>query len=825
MIQSIDIKKWVFAPKTHGSNPHKAGQQRVAAGIPITPSCKYVNELMTDEYVMLNWNSDKVLNLSVGDFIDQVDGGIYYIRELATPTRNSAGGYTYEQKFEAEWKFWGDTKLFYKRGIGADSGWKMTQFPKYFLDLIIETINESAWKFGEYTYEIHGEFPEMKLCDFSSGTDIISALNIMCDDEHWRTEWWVDSYNCVLHFGACVSENIVSMDEEYTKSVNRSQSQNSKGINVLYAFGGTRNISNIYRKDLIFKVQEGYFMSKLESETDASKKHIDLKELRNAAKSKGYDTAIIDGQRLLTKECFDRTASGLPQKTYSLNEKTTTGLFNGQTIKRKEDDITTGYAMGVQYDYITVIDPEQKVRVCKVAGNASVRLTSLSSVQSNINFRFDIVDADGKICSASSAFFTASSAPNETVNYNIADKLQGVLSIKAGYNACYLRITCQGGNGAVKGFDIEITNLSLILVGQEESTDAVITINGHTHSAVINPLGKVENNDQYGYRYMIAYNMDEGETEANMGDEFIIGNINKVLVPASFFSRIDDAVKAGVADNRLMLPDGIDSIESESVTIYNRKEGILILDDIYPKMDVEVTEVIPVLEQTTDQTTGVVEKWNAYRIKYEGFQFSDKYVLDGETLHIIFQTEQLAGMDFEVKFNPEDRDEASPDSQVFAIVRNNEDYGMPIPNDNIKPQPGDKFVLYGWNTDYIDDSLTPQAEQQLLQTANEVLEEMQKDQSTYDMEMNIIRCKGYSMRDWKMVKVDEEGAMNLNIGQKVEYTNSIYGSDTGDGNKLITARIRRVERGLDDLSLRYQLGVSAPYSRSRELRNLINSIK
>lgn len=806
MIDSISIKKWVFSPKTQGNNPHKQGQMPVVTGIPITPSCKYVNELMTDEYVMLNWNSDVVLSLSVGDFVDQVDGGIYYIRELATPTRNSAGGYTYEQKFEAEWKFWGDTKLFYKRGIGADSGWKMTQFPKYFLDLIIDTINESAWKFGEYTYEIHGEFPEMKLCDFSSGTDIISALNTMCDDEHWRTEWWVDSYNCVLHFGACVSENTVSMDEEYTKSVNRSQSQNSKGINVLYAFGGTRNISNIYRKDLVFKVQEGSYLNDKSEEV-----HLTLNEIRGRVRSIGYNTAVVDAQRLLPEDCLINGKYIGETKTYNFTSE-------GET---RTSELHQKVHMSFSSRWMQkAIALDNMSRTCRMGGRINMEVAGTSGGTFSGNLTFKLVDENGQLCS-------------NTTNLSIKGSLNTYISFiintsdiltHAGKTACYLVVEGNLGKGdidtEIRGLTYTWSDLSVTLLGGGYAFNTRINIHGRTYDAVINPSVSKPEDDWQGRRYVIAYNKDAEDTDASVGDTFTLENIEEYLVPVSFFTRRDDAVKAGVAENRLMLPDGIDYIEDKSVTLYNVREGILVLDDIYPKMEVTVTKVDTIPAQTTDKTTGVVEKWNAYGIHYEGFEFDDKYKLDGEELHIVFQSGQLAGMDFNVVFDPDKFE----DKQVLEIVRNNEDYGTPIPNDQIKPGVGDKFILYGWNTDYIDQSLVPQAERQLLQTATEVLEEMQKDQSTYDMEMNVIRCKGYSMRDWKMVKVDE-GAMRLKIGQKVEYTNSIYGSDTGDGNKLITARIRRVERGLDDLSLRYQLGVSAPYSRSRELRNLINSIK
>lgn len=63
------------------------------------------------------------------------------------------------------------------------------------------------------------------------------------------------------------------------------------------------------------------------------------------------------------------------------------------------------------------------------------------------------------------------------------------------------------------------------------------------------------------------------------------------------------------------------------------------------------------------------------------------------------------------------------------------DYGRSLPDDSLKPENGDKYVLYGFNTKLVSDTMLPDAEQELLETARKYIEKMKVDPSTYNCKM------------------------------------------------------------------------------------------
>lgn len=194
----------------------------------------------------------------------------------------------------------------------------------------------------------------------------------------------------------------------------------------------------------------------------------------------------------------------------------------------------------------------------------------------------------------------------------------------------------------------------------------------------------------------------------------------------------------GVVNKRLMLPSDKPYIQTdENLTEDQLVEQVVVLDDVYPKTELTVSE-----DPQTYTAPGKDESGNAtsetfYRIKYgDSFPFSENYVLPGEELHIIFRSGNLNGMDFGVKFNPkgvnekDTKGEINPEAQVFEIVANS-DYGRSLPDDILKPQKGDEFILYGWDsTKIVDLGLIAEAEKELLEEGNKVLEEYSKDLTT-----------------------------------------------------------------------------------------------
>ena len=94
-----------------------------------------------------------------------------------------------------------------------------------------------------------------------------------------------------------------------------------------------------------------------------------------------------------------------------------------------------------------------------------------------------------------------------------------------------------------------------------------------------------------------------------------------------------------------MQDDGVTS-ETEAI------EGVIIDEDIYPQVECTVSEVTTYTDTATDEETGEEVTRTYYRLKDgSGFNFNTDMILEGETLHILFQSGRMNGMDFECQFN------------------------------------------------------------------------------------------------------------------------------------------------------------------------------
>ncbi len=117
-------------------------------------------------------------------------------------------------------------------------------------------------------------------------------------------------------------------------------------------------------------------------------------------------------------------------------------------------------------------------------------------------------------------------------------------------------------------------------------------------------------------------------------------------------------------------------IVEKDVTITNRKEESLDLSNIYPQRVGEVSTVVEVDAENNfyDFTDSTIE-----------FDFND-YIIEGETLTVIFNTGILTGKEFEVKYIHDDK--------RFEIVPQELD-GTTMPNDTYKPSVSDEYGVFG----------------------------------------------------------------------------------------------------------------------------------
>lgn len=288
-------------------------------------------------------------------------------------------------------------------------------------------------------------------------------------------------------------------------------------------------------------------------------------------------------------------------------------------------------------------------------------------------------------------------------------------------------------------------------------------------------------------------------------------------LPSDYRKGETGAVVEGVVQKRLMLPAGtpyvdvIEGLEEEQVV-----EAVIIFEDIYPRVTGTITEVIP-KEITDEDDSGDPITFTVYRFKDANLTFKKEYILPGQDLHVIFQTGPLSGMDFALEFNPERLPEDNPEAQVFEIVRN-DTYGQTLPESPLIPGIGNKYILYNFDTRYVNDALIPQAEQELLERTIAYKDKVVSDPSTYTCSLNSYRASGYDENNGLL---NPEKEINLLPGQRVNLINKAY---------FENGRISRVigfEKKLDipyDSPV-YTIGESAAYSRLGELEQKLDNIQ
>ena len=326
---------------------------------------------------------------------------------------------------------------------------------------------------------------------------------------------------------------------------------------------------------------------------------------------------------------------------------------------------------------------------------------------------------------------------------------------------------------------------------------------------------------------------------------YAFGSTNNL--PSNYRKSDSQVLLNGVVQKRLMLPKGTPYVQIDGVShIEESVEGIVTFDDVYPKMDNKVTEVKAVEKTinatdtieadagtTTDATdeTSTTTKVNIYRIKDSSLSFKKEYILEGVTLQAVFSTGKLAGMVFDLAFNPDGESETveittddgtkttsvNADSQWFELVRNNT-YGVDLPNDTLKPAEGDKFVLIGWDATKMDKlGLIEDAEKALLERTKEYAKKLQIDPSTYTCTM--MSDYMYGLNDGQQ---DENYSMvgKFSIGQRVLLKSEAF-LKTGSRESRVIGFEYKLDFPYD--SFQVIIGENTAYSYRKDLEATVNT--
>lgn len=333
-------------------------------------------------------------------------------------------------------------------------------------------------------------------------------------------------------------------------------------------------------------------------------------------------------------------------------------------------------------------------------------------------------------------------------------------------------------------------------------------------------FGRCENGSPVDFER--GKNVEEMTSSESQSDYYtrIIAFGSTRNLPVNYRPVDESVVVNGIVQKRLMLPAGIPYIDAyENMSMEEAIEQVVIFDYIYPRRtgtmtDVTTKEYTDTIENADGTTTE--KKWNAYRFKDTGVNFSSEYKLETEDLKIAFQSGLLNGLIFVVKFNPDDLPEKledgswNPEAQVWEIVRNT-DYGPALPDELQYPQNNDTYVLSGWDSTKIEElGLVAAAEKELETETRKHAEKVKIDPSTYTCKM---------MSDWVY---SEDGVHKLlGAGARVRLVNSAFFESGSRQSRVIGFEY---DLALPYDSPVYTVGETAAYSRIGELEEKIESL-
>lgn len=277
-------------------------------------------------------------------------------------------------------------------------------------------------------------------------------------------------------------------------------------------------------------------------------------------------------------------------------------------------------------------------------------------------------------------------------------------------------------------------------------------------------------------------------------------------IPTNYRPVTEQTVVNGVVQKRLMLPEGTPYIDAyPNMTRDQVVESVVVFENVYPRRIGTLSDVQTVdraIEGEDGEQTGT---FKAYQYKDTGITFDKSYILPDQELRIVFQSGKLNGLDFAVTFNPNNAD---PAEQLWEIVAN-EDYGRLLPDETLKPENGDTYILYNFDIELVSDQYIPAAEEELKEEAEKYVAKTKVDDGTYTVPL---------YADW--VKEDEINR-TFDFGQKISLKNpALFGTE----NRL--SRVIGWEMYLDKPHDRpvYTIGESAQYSRIGELEDKVEAI-
>lgn len=762
---------------------------------PANIGAKCVGRFMEDEYIEIPFSVLSPIHFEIGDYVDLAaeqydDAGLpasirkkYVVTQKQVPTYNtSTGGYDWVLKLQAYYWAW-NLRIFrfLPRVYAQEASWGLTDRISRFMDIL--TDNLDAYGFGTVGYSIDAELQDYNINLSFEGTGIIDALKMICSKvaEEYSTEceWWVEESTGtpVIHIGRCEEpgqEVISNEGEELNAESITSEDADAEYANRLIVFGGTQNLSARYRKDLVFTAsQVAGNVIRDNVKTELSPSMFPSSQMEHQGETSWTTGTSYNGSDFFTNDF----------STDHYNRRTLGQITPPATSIVFTYDFTTDFQYAI-YDENSL------------DGNGAPNTETTEALYkyfiSWAKVRLLLVRGSVEIEVASKEYNPASWKDYDDY---------AVIQLSGSSTVVDTRLT-EGEWDVVIERDLHYTgnmdsdiSTDDLPVGIAEATfetwatkDVTASLYSayRIHTRIIFQTGNLQGRDDIecyinkDYHDLLSDDAriitveDVAVGDIAEGDLFTFPDIIKGKVPSGYFSaRISDSLVNSIVQRNLMLPqsfefngeqyEGKNYIDiTPGMAPEQIVEKVMVFDKIYPKQKFSVEATGHYISETeeedstggdTDIRGGVLTKTHYYwQFTLSELDFTEDCLIEGVDLGVKFETGKLAGLSFKVAWKPtKDTIGNNDDDHRWEIV-NNEDYGVEIPNSAMYPEPGDEFIITGWNPEALEDdnSIIADAENELLEEAKKAVERIITDPHTYQVGMMSEYILDYPVKDYPL---------------------------------------------------------------------------
>ena len=220
---------------------------KVLASTEINEGSKRKFTLMKEDYVSIKFSLSSPIVFGLGSYVETTYGRFEICDEQRPSYNTNTGGYDYELRFDAEyWKWKNKIFKFTPEAGGQEASWNLTATLDVQLGVFLRNLKALGYSYNgvDYIFSIDSSVENKAVLMSYDNTNLLDALFLMASKEKWNCDCWITDN--VIHFGRCEFGDAVKVEQAVNAEITSSESKGAYATRV-YAFGGTKNISQNYR--------------------------------------------------------------------------------------------------------------------------------------------------------------------------------------------------------------------------------------------------------------------------------------------------------------------------------------------------------------------------------------------------------------------------------------------------------------------------------------------------------------------------------------------------------------------------------------------------